>query len=106
DVDLGGEELTVRRSKTRAGVRTLPLIPEAKRVLQEHRRYSVRNKAVRSLEGYVFPDAVGRRRTQQRTRTDWNALLAEAGVAHMCRNCGSEDRCSSSGGRFHPSRPR
>jgi integrase len=100
DVDLDGEELTVRRSKTRAGVRTLPLTAEAHRVLQAHRQA----QRVRSIDGLVFPTARGTRRRPQRTREQWNALLREAKVEHRCRNCGSDDRCSSAVRRFHVSR--
>ena len=100
DVDLDGDELTVRRSKTRAGVRTLPLIAEAKRVLQAHQRA----QRVRSIDGFVFPTSLGTRRRPQRTRDQWNALLRQAGVEHRCRNCGSDDRCSTSVRRFHASR--
>jgi integrase len=103
DVDLADEELTVRRAKTRAGVRTLPLTPEAMRVLQDHRETS-RQREVLSIEDYVFPSPVGARRTQQGIRDDWNALLRQAGVRHVCRNCGSDDRCSTSVRRFHSSR--
>jgi integrase len=103
DVDLKGGELTVRRSKTRAGVRTLPLTSEAKRVLKEHRK-AVTVTGLRSIEGLVFPSAVGTRRMPQRVRDRWNALLRQAGVEHRCRNCQSDDRCSTSVRRFHVSR--
>jgi integrase len=102
DVDLKGGDLIVRRAKTRAGVRTLPLIPEAKRNLQEHRRRAPAR--VQSIEGYVFPSRVGTKRTDKRTREKWNALLRQAGIKHVCRNCGSADACSSSVRRFHVSR--
>jgi integrase len=101
--DITDNDLTVRRSKTRAGVRTLPLIPEAKRVLQEHRNRS-RVSHLASIEGLVFPSPYGTRRTQQRVRTDWNHLLRQAGIRHICRNCDSDDPCSSSIRRFHVSR--
>jgi integrase len=101
--DIGDHDLTVRRAKTRAGVRTLPLIPEAKRVLQDHRETS-RRREVLSIEGYVFPSRVGTKRTDKRTREKWNALLRQAGIKHVCRNCGSDDACSSSVRRFHVSR--
>jgi integrase len=101
--DISDDDLTVRRAKTRAGVRTLPLTDEAQRVLGDH-RHAVGSSAVRSLEGYVFPSPVGTRRTQQRTRDDWNALLRQAGIKHVCRNCDSDDHCSSSVRRFHVSR--
>jgi integrase len=100
DVDLAAAELHVRRSKTAAGVRTLPLIAEAVDVLRAHR---ARARVV-PLDGYVFPTSVGTRRTPQRTRDEWSDLLAAAGVEHRCRNCGSAERCSSHVRRFHVSR--
>jgi integrase len=57
-----------------------------------------------SIEGYMFPSSVGTRLSPQRIRDQWNALLRQAGVKHVCRNCGSGDRCSSSVRRFHVSR--
>lgn len=101
--DVSDDAVTVRRSKTRAGVRTLPLTDEAKRVLREHRNRRSQ-PTVSSIEGLVFPSQLGVRRTQQRTRTDWNHLLTKAGIKHVCRNCDSDDRCSSSVRRFHSSR--
>jgi integrase len=98
--DITDDELTVRQAKTRAGVRSLPLIAEAKRVLRQHRR----QQKVHAIDGYVFPTSVGTRRLPQRTREHWNVLLRRAGVEHRCRNCGSGDRCSSSVRRFHVSR--
>jgi integrase len=100
--DVSADEITVRRAKTRAG-RTLPLTAEAKRVLLEHRN-AQRVAHLASIEGYVFPSSVGTKLTDKRTREKWNALLRQAGVKHMCRNCGSDDRCSSSVRRFHVSR--
>jgi integrase len=100
DVDLAAGELHVRHAKTAAGVRTLPLIAEAVDVLRAHRARA----EVLALEGYVFPTSVGTRRSPQRTRDDWSALLEGAGVAHRCRNCGSDERCSSHVRRFHASR--
>jgi integrase len=102
DVDLAGKELTVRRAstKTDAGHRTLPLIPEAARQLNAHRR----RQKVHALDAYVFSSAAGARRAPQQTRTAWSAILAKAKVKHRCRNCGSEATCSTAVRRFHASR--
>ncbi|HET6950017.1 MAG TPA: site-specific integrase, partial [Acidimicrobiales bacterium] len=100
DIDLTSKELIVRRSKTAAGVRTLPLIPEAVRVLKAHRR----RQKVHALGGYLFPSPAGARRSPQRTRTTWSSILADAGVGHRCRNCGSTEKCSTAVRRFHSSR--
>lgn len=100
DIDLDAGELTVVKSKSRAGVRSLPLIPEADRVIRAHRKRS----KVHHLDGYVFPNASGGRRSPQRTRDDWNRILDAAGIEHRCRNCESDDPCSSAVRRFHASR--
>ena len=100
DVDLAAGELHVRRSKTAAGVRTVPLIAEGVDVLRAHRARAT----VVALDGRVFPTGTGGRRSPQRTRDDWSDLLAAAGVEHRCRNCGSADRCSSHVRRFHAGR--
>jgi integrase len=76
DIDDGG--LHVRRSKTAAGTRTLPLIPEAKRVLREHRNA----QRVAHFEGYVFCRADGRPIDERRIGERWTQLLADAGIEH------------------------
>jgi integrase len=102
DVDLDAGDLAVRRSKTAAGVRTLPLTADAMAVLRRHR---ARPGAVASIEGYVFPSSTGRQRAQQPIRDAWNELLRAAGVAHMCRNCSTNDAaCTATVRRFHASR--
>jgi integrase len=104
DIDFGTEEMTVRRAatKTDAGHRTLPLTAEAKRVLQEHRRLG--GERVSPIEGYVFCRPDGQPLYHQLVHNRWNDLLREAQVTHLCRNCGSDDRCSTSVRRFHASR--
>jgi integrase len=102
DIDFTKDEMTVRRAATTdAGHRTLPLIPEAKRVLQEHRQ---KGSTVSPLAGYVFCRTDGQPLYHQLVHDRWNDLLREAQVTHLCRNCGSDDRCSSSVRRFHVSR--
>jgi integrase len=100
--DIDSDELTVRKSKTAAGVRTLPLIDDAKRVLQQHR--GGRRAAAGSIDGYVFCRRDGQPLYHQLVHNRWNDLLGVAGVTHMCRNCGSDERCSSSVRRFHTTR--
>jgi integrase len=116
DVDLDKEEITVRKSKTAAGERTLPLIEEAVAVLEAQRRAQFgdddgpKAKKVINLRGpgsadsYVFPTTVGTRRSPQKTRLQWSAQLEKAGIAHHCRNCGSTETCSTAVRRFHVSR--
>jgi integrase len=104
DIDLTGDEMTVRRAttKTDAGHRTLPLIPAARRVLVEHRRANA--GAVAPIDGHVFTRPDGRPLYHQLVDRRWNDLLAKAKVSHVCRNCGSDDDCSTSVRRFHSSR--
>lgn len=100
--DIGADELTIRRSttKTDAGHRTIPLTPEAKAMLAKHRRSS----AVAALSGAVFTSQHGRPVSPTSARRYWNAALTKAGVPHLCRNCGSDDACSTAVRRFHSSR--
>jgi integrase len=103
DIDFTRDEMTVTRAatKTDAGHRTLPLTAEAERVLQEHRRSG---STVAPLAGYVFSRPDGQPLYHQLVHNRWNDLLREAGTRHLCRNCGRDDRCSSSVRRFHVSR--
>ena len=100
DIDFDAGTLDVRKSKTRAGVRTLPLTDEAARLLRAHRRLI----PMRGPDGYVFPGRDGGRRSPQHTRTQWSQLLERAGIEHRCRNCGTDQPCSSTTRRFHSSR--
>jgi integrase len=102
DVDFAEDEMTVRQSKTEAGERTLPLIPEARRVLVEHRRANT--GGVASIDRLVFSRSDGRPLYYQLVDRRWKALLTKAKVTHKCRNCGSVDECSTSVRRFHVSR--
>jgi integrase len=79
--DVDGDELHVRRSKTAAGTRTLPLIPEARRVLRDHRETS-RRREVLPIDGYVFCRPDGRPIDERRIGERWHELLDEAGVEH------------------------
>jgi integrase len=103
DVDLDRDEMTVRVSKTRAGKRTLPLLPEAKRVLTAHRRANT--GPVASIDRYVFARPDGRPLYHQLVDRRWNELLTTAKITHLCRECDAPDvRCSTSVRRFHVSR--
>jgi integrase len=102
DVDFRNDEITVRRSKTAAGTRTLPLIPEARRVLRDHRRLG--ETRVSPIDGYVFTNEHGAKLRDKTVYKHWNRLLARAGVPHRCRSCGSARTCSTSVRRFHSSR--
>jgi integrase len=100
DTDLDGGTLTVRRSKTAAGERTVPLTDEAAAVLRDHRR----RQKVASVAGLVFSRADGRQLSGQYIGPRWAELLTRAGVEHICRNCGTDEPCSTSVRRFHASR--
>ena len=100
DIDLDAGEITIRQAKTRAGVRDLPIIPDADRVLRAHRSRA----PMLGADGLVFATAAGTRRSPQRTREDWSRILDAAGIEHRCRNCGTPDPCSTAVRRFHASR--
>ena len=104
DVDFAKETMTVRRSstKTDAGYRDLPLLPEATTVLQEHRRCTA--DQVTPLDGWVFSRPDGRPLYHQLVDRRWTNLLTAVGIEHMCRDCDSDDPCSTSVRRFHVSR--
>ncbi len=100
--DIADDELTVRRSTTKsdAGHRTVPLLPEAKAMLAKHRR----SQRVTALDGAVFLSQHGRPASRTSAYRYWNAVLVKAGIPHLCRNCGSDEPCSTSIRRFHSSR--
>jgi integrase len=93
DVDLPSRVLFVCRSKTDAGVRTIPLNPDAIEAILELRE---RAKAFRGLEPhhYLFPACehgiIDPTRFQKSWRTAWRKLTAAAGVKgfrfHDCRH--------------------
>lgn len=100
DVDLRSGELTVRKAKTRAGERTLPLLDDTAAALRAQRART----PMRGPDAYVFPGETGGRLSPQNTRRRWSDLLAVAGVEHRCTSCGTERTCSTSVRRFHSSR--
>lgn len=102
DVDFATDEIVVRKSKTEAGVRTLPLTDEARRVLVEHRR--VNAGRVASIDGLVFSRPDGRPLYSRLVDRRWNDVLKLARIPHLCRECGSDETCSTSVRRFHVSR--
>lgn len=103
DADATAEdELTVADAKSPAGVRTLPLIPEGKRQLAAHRARAI--AAGRLPVGPVFVGPEGGKLKPQRVRAWFSDVLDAAGIDHLCRNCGSDDACSSNTRRFHMSR--
>ncbi len=100
DIDLEAGELAVRRSKTQAGLRTLPLLDEVASVLRSHRARAARIGG----QGLVFTDEMGGPLSPRTVRWRWNRLLAEAGIEHQCSRCGTDKPCSGSVRRFHSSR--
>lgn len=99
--DIGPEVMKVRKSKTAAGERDVPLIEEATAVLDAHRK----RQTVAPIGGYVFAKPDGRPLNDQRVREHWSELLERAGVVHLCRSCGDDATpCSTSVRRFHVSR--
>lgn len=100
DVYFDQAELKIRKSKTKAGTRDLPLLPEAEKQLRAHRR----RNTMTGRNGLVFPGSTGLRRSQQDARRVWNTLLEAAGIEHRCSKCEMEKDCSTSVRRFHVSR--
>lgn len=98
--DIGDRGLSVRKSKTAAGVRTVPLLPEAKAVLAAHRR----RQAVEAIDGWVFVAPRGGQLNPREVGRLWSELLKRAGISHRCRDCGTDRTCSSSVRRFHDAR--
>lgn len=78
DVDFDADELTVHKSKTRSGVRTLPLITEAKAQLRRHHRSG--NEPPNDSRVFCRDD--GRRLSPQMTRKHWNDLLKPVASLH------------------------
>lgn len=100
DVDFEAELLHIRKSKTDAGIRTLPLLPDAASHLLAHQERLRRFDPV----GRVFADRRGQRLRPQFIRLRWSKLLNQAGIEHRCRRCGSDEVCSTAVRRFHASR--
>lgn len=82
DVDLFEKTLTVRRSKTEAGHRIVPLTGDAMAALARLRERAELNRAAEP-EHYVFPACEGLKidpaRPQKSWRTAWRSLTKEAG---------------------------
>jgi integrase len=80
DADLFGRVLTVRRSKTEAGCRTIPLNSDGVAALSKLWERAQSNSAT-DPEHYVFPacehECVDPTRPQKSWRTAWRALLRE-----------------------------
>jgi integrase len=83
DVDLIGPTMTIRRSKTAAGQRTIPLNGDAIAALARLRERAEAEGAT-SPEHYVFPACenghVDPSRPQKSWRTAWRALTRVAGL--------------------------
>jgi len=81
DVDLFGQTISVKRSKTEAGHRTIPLNGDARAALTRLLERAHANTAYAS-EHFVFPacenERVDATRPQKSWRTAWRSLLREA----------------------------
>ena len=74
DVDLGRGELRVRKAKTDAGIRTIPVLPELERDLRDWLRH-ITERGLYDLDGPVL---VTNRRTAMGTNHAWRRLKAIA----------------------------
>lgn len=88
DIDLAAGELTVRRSKTDAGLRTLPLLPDALKVLKAHRKAQAAERV--QAPGWPAGDAVftgsyygqpGHALSPEQARKAWHAVCERAKVS-------------------------
>jgi integrase len=84
DVDLDASELTVRKAKTAAGARTVPLVAGTAAALREHRRRQAAERlAAGSLwqdSGWVFTIQDGRPLHPRVALKWWHRLTTEAGI--------------------------
>lgn len=110
DVDFDADELHVRKAKTEAGKRTLPLLPVVADALRARKAAQAKERLecpVGLWKGgeHVLTGARGRQLSEGAVRSWWSRLLRKADVTHICRNCGNgKDDCSTSVRRFHASR--
>jgi integrase len=100
DVDLQRDELTVYKSKTRAGERSMPLLNGVRRLLVEHQEAALRS----GPDDLVFTADGGRPLSGTGVLRRWNVILERAGIEHRCSRCGTAKTCSTSIRRFHASR--
>lgn len=98
--DVSTDGLTVRKAKTRAGERTVPMLASIRAQLEAHRGRS----GVTEGDGPVFARPDGRPFTTRMLHARWNDLLERARVEHACSRCGSDEECSGSVRRFHIAR--
>lgn len=98
-VDFTKREFTVSKSKTDAGIRTIPMIDDAEDILRALAKANGHPAA-----GPVFVTGNGTPWLPQRVRDQWNDILRSAQIEHKCRNCGSDDKCTGTIRRFHCSR--
>jgi integrase len=84
DVDLFGLVVSIKRSKTEAGLRTLPLNSDAAAALARLWERAQFNNAI-APEHFVFPacerERIDPTRPQKSWRTAWRSLTSEAGLA-------------------------
>jgi integrase len=82
DVDFAGREITVRRSKTEAGARTVPMFGSVRKLLLEQRARS----RFKRPEDYVFGTLVGTLENGDRwVMREWMPALKRAGLESAFR---------------------
>jgi integrase len=84
DVDLGQNELTVNKGKTRAAARTVPLVAGSAAALREHRLRQVKERVAAGPlwrdSGYVFTNKHGGPLHSRVALAWWHQLTEGAGV--------------------------
>lgn len=83
-VKVTGQGDSIGATKTRRGVRTLPLDADLLGVLAQHRREQASVYGLAQFRaGYVVVDELGRGLDPERYSDEWKAMLAEAGVPYL-----------------------
>lgn len=89
DVDLNGKTLKVKKAKTAAGVRTIPLPDKLADVLRDHWDYQQQERLMTGVEwkehGLVFPSEVGTPMGARNLVRHFKSVLKRAGIPETIR---------------------
>jgi integrase len=88
DISLDKRTLTVRKSKTKSGIRTLTLPPHIVDVLQAHWQFQATERVLRSANwqehGLVFPNERGKPFDPQGLTSHFKRALERSGLPDVC----------------------
>lgn len=89
DVDLNGKTLKVRKAKTAAGVRTIPLPDKLVEVLRDHWQFQQQERLMTGVDwkehGLVFPSEVGTPLIARNLVRHFKSVLKRAGIPETIR---------------------